>query len=103
MDIRLRAADTIIFFDYPRTVCLWRVLKRNFQYLGRSRPDMAVGCPERIDWDFLRWIWTYAEQKRPGVVQKLQTYSQGRTVVALHNDGEAQRFLRSVEPHPQEI
>ena len=32
MDIRFQAADTILFLDYPRTLCLYRAIKRTFQY-----------------------------------------------------------------------
>lgn len=27
---RIQAADTIIYFDFPRLICLWRVVKRRF-------------------------------------------------------------------------
>src|SRR6185503_15715699 len=29
---RVAAADTIIFLDLPRLVCLWRLVRRRFQY-----------------------------------------------------------------------
>ncbi|GGD86041.1 hypothetical protein GCM10010911_50540 [Paenibacillus nasutitermitis] len=48
IDIRLQAADTIIFFDLSRWICLIRVLKRRFQYRNMKRTDMAEGCEERI-------------------------------------------------------
>src|ERR1051325_11561095 len=44
---RLAACDTVIFLDLPRTLCLWRVVKRRALFRGRSRPDMAEGWPER--------------------------------------------------------
>jgi adenylate kinase family enzyme len=54
MDIRLQAADTIIFFDLSKWVCLYRVLKRRFQYRNKKREDMGEGCEERIDFRFLK-------------------------------------------------
>ncbi|HVG44008.1 MAG TPA: hypothetical protein VM890_04735, partial [Longimicrobium sp.] len=45
MKIRLAAADTIVFLDFPRRICLWRVLRRQLQYRGRSRPDMTEAAP----------------------------------------------------------
>ena len=56
MDVRLEAADTIIFMDFPRVICLYRAVKRYFQYRGKSRPDMVEGNDERLDWNFLKWI-----------------------------------------------
>lgn len=48
--IRLAAADTIVFLDLPRAVCLWRVLGRWPRHRGTARPDLAPGCPETLDW-----------------------------------------------------
>ena len=58
LPVRLAAADTVIFLDLPRVVCTWRVLKRQVRWLGRVRPDAAPGCPERLTWEFVSWVWT---------------------------------------------
>jgi hypothetical protein len=26
---------------------------------SRTRPEMPAGCAEKIDWEFLQWIWNY--------------------------------------------
>jgi len=97
MEIRLQAADTIVFLDMPRTLCIWRVIKRRFQYLGRTRPDMAPGCPEKLDWQFLKWIWTYPSSRRPGILQLLDEYSHNRPIYRLRSSKEVQEFLQSVK------
>ena len=56
MDLRLQAADTILFLDLPTLTCLWRVVKRRFLYADRSRPDMTVGNKERLSWSFLMFV-----------------------------------------------
>jgi adenylate kinase family enzyme len=43
IEMRLKACDTAIFLDFPRTVCLYRVIKRRLTYRNTSRPDMAEG------------------------------------------------------------
>ncbi|MET3576327.1 adenylate kinase family enzyme [Bhargavaea ullalensis] len=35
MDERLQAADTVIFLDMPRRLCLYRILKRRIRSTGR--------------------------------------------------------------------
>lgn len=35
LPMRLEKADTVIFFDYSRFVCLWRVLKRVITNYGK--------------------------------------------------------------------
>src|SRR5687767_2595929 len=53
LEVRVRRSDTIVFLDLPRLLCLWRITKRRFLYSGRSRPDMAEGCTERLNWEFV--------------------------------------------------
>lgn len=42
MDIRINAADTIIFLDIHRTICVYRAFKRIVQYRNKTRPDMGL-------------------------------------------------------------
>src|SRR5687767_5604500 len=72
LSVRLAAADTIIFLDLPRLVCTWRIIVRRFRHFGRSRPDVAPGCPERLTWEFVNWVWTYPARRRPDVLRRLQ-------------------------------
>ncbi|MBI4198399.1 MAG: DNA topology modulation protein [Chloroflexi bacterium] len=96
LEVRFAAADTIIFMDLPRRVCLWRVIQRRFQYAGRQRPDMAPGCPERLDLAFLRWIWSYPATRRPGMLKLLEKFAPGRQVYHLRSSPEVRRFLAEV-------
>ncbi|MBM2825986.1 MAG: family ATPase [Dehalococcoidia bacterium] len=98
---RLAAADAVVLMNFPRRICLWRVVKRRFQYIGRSRPDMAPGCPERLDWSFLKWIWTYPTRSRPRVREMIDQYSDVRTVIELRTPLEVSQFLRDVESEQQ--
>ncbi|TAA72619.1 P-loop NTPase family protein [Planococcus salinarum] len=65
MEIRLREADTFIYLELPLRVCIYRVLKRWIQNCGKTRPDMAEGCREKMDKEFLKFIvTTYAARKQ---------------------------------------
>ena len=59
MPARLERADAVVYLDYPIRLCLWRALKRVLRFRGRTRPDMAPGCPERFDAEFFRYIATF--------------------------------------------
>jgi adenylate kinase family enzyme len=85
LDIRLPAADTVVFMDYPRWRCFWNILKRTVRHLGRSRPDMAPGCRERIDLEYLRWIWLFPLDTRPRILARIGTYTAGKPVIVLRN------------------
>lgn len=53
---RLEQADKIILLLFPRRICLFRVIKRYFKNLNKTREDMAEGCIEKIDLEFIWWI-----------------------------------------------
>jgi adenylate kinase family enzyme len=96
MNARLEAADTVIFLDMPRLLCLWRVFKRRWQYAGKTRPDMASDCPEQLNWEFLSWVWTYPSRRRSSILTRLATLPPDKTVIILRSPAEVRQFLRSV-------
>jgi adenylate kinase family enzyme len=93
LEIRLAAADTVLFLDYPRRVCLFGAVRRILCHYGRTRPDLGEGCPERFDWEFLRWIWNFPNAERPGLIQKLSSAPQQARIVQLKSRSEADAFL----------
>ena len=96
MDIRLSAADTIIFLDFPRAICLWRVLKRVSTGLGRTRPDMAPGCPEKFSWDFIKWVWDYPKHTRLTVIERIERYSASKRVHMLQHPAEVRDLILEI-------
>lgn len=93
LDLRLQACDAVIFLDVPRLICLWRVLKRVAAYRTESRPDMAAGCPEKIDWEFIKYIWQYPRKNRPAVLEKLTACAKSKRVFILKSQPDIESFL----------
>lgn len=93
MDLRLAAADTILFLDLPPLLCLARVVRRQIRYRNRTRPDMGPGCPEKLDLVFLKWIWNYRRDRRPGILERMNRYTGGRRLVHLQTSAQVRRFL----------
>ena len=92
LPLRLARCDTAVYLDYPRWLCLFRVLKRVLTHYGRTRPDMGENCPERLDFEFLKFIWNYnRENKRQN--EELLSAAGHVKVVLLHNPRETERFL----------
>ncbi len=98
MELRLAAADTIIFLDLPPLLCVWRVVRRWRQYRSQSRPDMAPGCPEKLDFVFLRWVWNYRRDRRPAILARMNKYAEGRRLVHLQSPAQVRRFLQTLTP-----
>lgn len=84
--LRLGAADTAIFLDFPTLVCLGRVLGRVIGSLGRTRADMAPGCPERLDFSFLKYVYRYDGEDRYRHLVAVEAFS--GNLMILHRPSE---------------
>lgn len=93
METRLAACDTVIFLDMPRALCVYRILKRVAFYRKGSRPDMAEGCDERFDWEFIKWVWNYPQRSKPKVEALLKKFQDTKTVIRLKSKREIENFL----------
>jgi adenylate kinase family enzyme len=94
MEWRAQAADTIIFLDYSTIRCLYGIFKRRIMYHGKVRPDMTEGCPERLDWEFVKWVGGYKRKKAPEIVKMLHNYrKQGKKIYHFASPAETEAFL----------
>ncbi|WP_188456709.1 DNA topology modulation protein [Virgibacillus oceani] len=75
MDIRLKEADTVVFLHYKTIRCLYGVLKRRIQYHGKTRPDMGQDCPEKLDIEFIQWVYQFNRKKAKAIYEKLNQLS----------------------------
>jgi len=92
LDLRIPAADTIIYLDWSRARCIWGVVKRRLRP-GTSSPSRAVGCPERLSPEFLWWIWTYPTRRRPDILRRLREVSDEKSVIVLRNRREMEALV----------
>lgn len=97
LDMRFAACDTVVFLDIARRICLWRVIKRAVQYRNKCRPDMAEGCPERFDLEFMLWVWNYKKRTRPKIVRLLKENLNNKEVIWLRSDAEVERFIAGMK------
>ena len=93
--MRLQAADTVIFLDLPRYLCMYRILRRTLTYRGGQRPDMAEGCHEGFDLEFIMWVWNYPRRSRHNLLDELRAFPD-KKVIILKNRAEVERFLCEV-------
>lgn len=93
---RLLYADTVIFLDLNRVKCLWRCVGRYLKYKGENRPELAAGCNEKIDKDFLKWIWNYPREIKPRILEMLGNQPD-RRVIVLRGNEDINEFLAKVD------
>ena len=93
---RMQEADQIIFLNFSPLSCLFRAFKRYLTYRGKVRESMAAGCPERFDWDFIRWIlWDGRSKSAKERYQQIQE-SYPEKVIVLRSQKEMDYFLENL-------
>lgn len=90
---RLADADQILILQFPRFVCLLRAFKRLFQNKGRTRPDMAEGCPEKVDAEFVWWILHKGRRKTVREHYRKIREQYPKKVRILKNSRQVKRYL----------
>ncbi|EIM06585.1 hypothetical protein A1A1_10556 [Planococcus antarcticus DSM 14505] len=96
-EIRSQKADTIVYLELPLAVCLYRVVKRRIMNHGKTRPDMAHGCPEKLDKDFLMFIISTYSARKVKMRKRMKQFieeSPHNQVIFLRNQKEIERFLK---------
>ena len=95
-DYRLERADTIIYLDFNRYVCMFRVIKRRIQWHGKSRSDIGEGCSERLSRWFVKWVWGYPKRSRGKTLDRLAKIKPPKKVFILKGNRAVKRFLNDM-------
>jgi len=93
---RISHADTIIFMDLPRIICLWRCIKRYVTYRKQVRAELPEGCYEKLDWDFLKWIWNFPNSKKPIIYTLFESLRPDKNLIIIHNENDLKKLLNLV-------
>lgn len=96
LDERINKSDTIIYLDYSLIKCFFRVIKRVLIDFGKKRSDMAPGCKEEFDLEFLWWVLTFNNKFRKEIIQKLNSVKNKKNVSIFKTDKHADKFLAQI-------
>ena len=86
-EVRIRAADTVIFLDYPEAVCMDGIRAR----VGQPRPDMPWK-ESTLDPELVALVQNYCRDNRPALLALLQKYPEKQTLI-FPSRQEADRWL----------
>jgi adenylate kinase family enzyme len=81
LELRLRAADTVIVLDFPLWRCVWRALRRS-----------------RENREFWSWVFRYRRDSLPILTKAIATHASHATVHILRNPRQLRRFTRCSDP-----
>lgn len=99
-EIRAEHADTIIYLELPLYVCLYRVFKRWLMNIGRTRLDMGEGCKEKLDWDFIKFIYTTYYPRKRKMNERFQSYQalgSKKEIITLKSKQEVHSYLENIK------
>jgi adenylate kinase family enzyme len=94
IEAKLAAAVLVVDVDLPRLLCLYRVLVRLVRYRGRTRPEMAPGCPEKVDLEFATYIWLFGRRNRPRL--DAAELGSGKPVIRIRSRAEVRQFVEGL-------
>ena len=94
--MRCQAADTIILFDMPRWLCLYRILTRRFRYRNKQRPDMPEEWTEKLTYEFMRYVWAFSEEQLPIVLEGIAGNT-NKKIIIFHKQSEVDSYLATLE------
>ena len=79
LDIRLQAADAIVFLDFSPLRCAWRAIRRS---------------PERAD--FWKWLLLYRRRSRPALRRAIAAHASDADVYVLPTPRAVRRFVAKI-------
>lgn len=96
LPLRLDYCDTVIYLDVPRYICISGVIKRVLINYGKTREDMGGECPEKFDWEFMKFIWTFNKKNRTKYYELLRN-AKDRDVIILKSRWQINALLKSIK------
>src|SRR3989344_8564302 len=94
IELRLSRADTIIFMDTPRPVCLARLIRRR---IAKPNTVVAPGCVERLDYKFMSYVWNYRKTHRSKILEILEKFKNEKQIIIIRSETEMWKFLQTLK------
>jgi demethylmenaquinone methyltransferase/2-methoxy-6-polyprenyl-1,4-benzoquinol methylase len=97
LHLRLPRSDHVVLLRASRFRCMFNVLRRWATWRGRQRPDIAPGCPEKIDLEFAWWVLWVQGGHHARTMRRLVEMAPEKPVTVLRSGAESDRLLASME------
>jgi adenylate kinase family enzyme len=99
---RLRAADLVVFVEFPLAVHYWWACKRQWQNRQRQRAELPDDCPEftlEYSWKLARVMWEVHRCYRPWFAKLVKELPDDVMVFHIRSPREWREFVsRRVKP-----
>jgi len=86
---KLEKADLVVYLDFSGFQSTLGGLSRWWKYRGKTRPELAPGCIEKLDWDYLKVMWNRGE--RLEIEEAIQGFED--KITRLHSRHDVNKYL----------
>jgi adenylate kinase family enzyme len=97
LPLRLPRTDIVVWRRPARYMALSGVFRRWLRFRGKTRPEMAAGCPERLTATFLRYIWNFESEEVPQFMEMLSLHERHVPVVTLRSYRDGDELLARLQ------
>lgn len=94
--LRLKNCDTVIYLDFPIVLSLCGVMQRVMCNYGKTRDDMGGNCPERFDWEFIKFVLSFNRKHRKKYYSLLEAETD-KNIIILRNRHQVKKFLAEIK------
>lgn len=98
LEVRFKAADTIIFVDFPIAIHYWWATKRQVKAaLNRNSSWPPAGCAALpVTGRLFKLMWRIHTEMRPQLIELIDRYTNETLIVYLKSPREMRSFLREI-------
>ncbi len=73
LEMRYPKADLVLCINFPRWICLYRILKR-ILFPNTKINDRAEGCKDSLSWKLLEYTWTFDQRVEKSIKYLREKY-----------------------------
>jgi adenylate kinase family enzyme len=84
LEMRYAKADLVLYVNFPRWICLYRILKR-ILFPNTKINDRAEGCRDSLSWKLLEYTWTFDQRVEKSIEYLCKKYPDIK-FVKIRND-----------------
>ena len=95
LEIRIENADTIILYDLPLPLVLWRQTKRYFKYRNQVRPDMGGNNIQKypFTWKEVKWAYNFPIKE---IKSKITPLTGTKNIIIIKSPKDEIAFIKSI-------
>lgn len=90
-EMRFAKADILIYFQFSRLICFFRLFKRLFNY------KKDFGGLRAVNWEILKYTWNFDKEKGARIEELRRKYPETEFLI-FRSQKDADRFLESLIP-----